>query len=277
MVLSVPGVAVHTSGDCDRVRADRRLAVQGDRPELGVDDALTVHVRDAAFHLYAVSFEPAEPERETGTPRRAADGIRPAWPAVYAALEQSIVAFIAAELRGLAAPRSTRAAQIAAARGAEVYATVSASKAPLVRKLGATPIDHTTTSVEEYVAQYTGGAGFDVVFDTVGGPVLDASFEAVRTYSGHVVSALGWGTHSLAPLSFRGATYSGVFTLLPMLTGSGREHHGQILREAAALSDSGGLRPLLDPQRYRLATVTEAHAAVENGTASGKVVIDIEQ
>lgn len=169
------------------------------------------------------------------------------------------------------------AVQIAAARGAEVYATVSASKAPLVRKLGATPIDHTATSVEEYVAQYTGGAGFDVVFDTVGGPVLDASFEAVRTYSGHVVSALGWGTHSLAPLSFRGATYSGVFTLLPMLTGSGREHHGQILREAAALSDSGSLRPLLDPQRYRLATVTEAHAAVENGTASGKVVIDIEQ
>ncbi|NBM15262.1 zinc-dependent alcohol dehydrogenase family protein [Streptomyces sp. GC420] len=169
------------------------------------------------------------------------------------------------------------AVQIAAARGAEVYATASAPKAPVVRSLGATPIDYTTTSVDKYVAEHTGGAGFDVVFDTVGGPVLDASFEAVRNHTGHVVSALGWGTHSLAPLSFHGATYSGVFTLLPMLTGTGREHHGQILREAAALADSGRLRPLLDARRYRLETVAEAHAAVENGTASGKVVVDVEQ
>lgn len=39
---------------------------------------------------------------------------------------------------------------------------------------------------------------------------------------GHVVSALGWGTHALAPLSFRAGTYSGVFTLLPRLCLHGR-------------------------------------------------------
>ena len=44
---------------------------------------------------------------------------------------------------------------------------------------------------------------------------------------------LGWGTHALAPLSFRAATYSGVFTLLPMLTGQGRAHHGADPGEAA--------------------------------------------
>ncbi|MGA5127032.1 zinc-binding dehydrogenase [Streptomyces pseudogriseolus] len=114
------------------------------------------------------------------------------------------------------------------------------------------------------------------VYDTEGGPVLDASFEAVRTYTGHDVSALGWGTHALAPLSFRGATYSGVFTLLPMLTGQGREHHGDILREAAALVDEGKPRPLLDGTRYPLADVADAHRSVENGTADGKVVVDIE-
>lgn len=104
------------------------------------------------------------------------------------------------------------AVQIAAARGAEVFATASAARTPLVRRLGAVPIDYTSVPVERYVAEHTGGAGFDIVFDTVGGPVLDASFEAVRTYTGHVVSALGWGTHALAPLSFRAATYSGIFT-----------------------------------------------------------------
>jgi hypothetical protein len=71
------------------------------------------------------------------------------------------------------------------------------------------------------LATATGGEGFDVIFDTVGGTTLDESFAAARTYTGHVVSILGWGKHSLAPLSFRGATYSGVFTLLPLLTGTG--------------------------------------------------------
>ncbi|MGW3103646.1 zinc-binding dehydrogenase [Streptomyces sp. NPDC001100] len=114
-----------------------------------------------------------------------------------------------------------------------------AAHAETVRGLGATAIDCATTEVEEYVAAHIGGEGFDIVFDTVGGTVLDNSFAAVRTYTGHVRSALGRGSHSLAPPSFRGATYSGVLTLLPMLTGNGREHHGEILREAAALADAG--------------------------------------
>ncbi|MFC9910887.1 zinc-dependent alcohol dehydrogenase family protein [Streptomyces sp. NPDC127197] len=169
------------------------------------------------------------------------------------------------------------AIQIARARGAQVFSTVSPAKTESVEQLGAVPIDYTTTAVEEYVARHTGGEGFDIVFDTLGGAVLDASFTAVRTYTGHVVSALGWGSHSLAPLSFRGATYSGIFTLLPMLTGRGREHHGQIMREAATLADAGALMPRLDPRHFTLATVADAHAAVESGTAEGKIVIDVEE
>jgi NADPH:quinone reductase-like Zn-dependent oxidoreductase len=167
------------------------------------------------------------------------------------------------------------AVQIAVARGAEVFATGSARSLATIRELGATPIDYTATPVADYVAEHTGGEGFDVVYDTVGGATLDASFTAVRHYTGHVVSALGWGSHSLAPLSFRGATYSGVFTLLPMLTGRGREHHGEILREVTALADAGALRPRLDPRRFTLDTVDDAHTAVADGTASGKVVVDL--
>ncbi|MEV4533330.1 zinc-dependent alcohol dehydrogenase family protein [Asanoa sp. NPDC049518] len=165
--------------------------------------------------------------------------------------------------------------QLALARGALVYATGGPASQQVIAALGAVPIDYTTTGVDEYVARYTAGQGFDIVADTVGGATLDASFSAVRTYHGHVVSALGWGTHSLAPLSFRAATYSGVFTLLPMLTGEGRERHGEILREAAALADAGALRPRLDPRRFGLDAVAEAHQLIVRGAAEGKVVIDV--
>ena len=167
------------------------------------------------------------------------------------------------------------AVQIAKALGAEVFATVSPAQFETVRRFGATPIDHTSTTVDDYVTQHTGGEGFDVIYDTVGGPVLDASFRAARTYHGHVVSALGWGTHALAPLSFRAATYSGVFTLLPMITGRGRARHGEILAEAAKLVESGQLVPLMDERRFTLDTALEAHALVAGGGARGKVVVDV--
>jgi hypothetical protein len=64
----------------------------------------------------------------------------------------------------------------------------------------------------------------------------------------------------LAPLSFRGASYSGVFTLLPLLTGLGRSHHGEILRQAAALAEAGALRPLLHD---RSSSLTDVAASAE--------------
>jgi NADPH2:quinone reductase len=130
--------------------------------------------------------------------------------------------------------------------------------------------------VEQTVAQYTDGRGFDIVFDTVGGATLDASFNAVRRI-GHVVSALGWGTHALAPLSFRAATYSGVFTLLPLLTGVGRAHHGEILRQATRLAEAGKIVPHVDPRHFTLAAVDEAYRAIEGRSTAGKIVIDIQE
>ncbi|CAA2105434.1 zinc-dependent alcohol dehydrogenase family protein [Variovorax paradoxus] len=167
------------------------------------------------------------------------------------------------------------AVQLAVSLGAEVFATGAPSHADTIRRFGATPIDYTATTVDEYVARYTAGEGFDVVYDTVGGAVLDASFSAARRYGGHVVSCLGWGTHKLAPLSFRAATYSGVFTLLPMITGRGRAHHGEILEAATRLAEAGRLAPLMDARRFSLEEATSAHEAVEAGTARGRVVVGV--
>jgi NADPH2:quinone reductase len=166
------------------------------------------------------------------------------------------------------------AVQIARAFGAEVFATVSPDKKKIVEDFGATPIDYRALSVEQYVAQATDGQGFDIVYDTVGGATLDASFAAVKRYTGHVLSCLGWGSHSLAPLSFRGATYSGVFTLYPMISGNNRAQHGKILAQAAALAEAGKLKPFLNEQRFSPAEIGDAHALVEAG-AFGKVIVEI--
>ena len=167
------------------------------------------------------------------------------------------------------------AIQIARARGAKVYATGSPRSLEAIRALGAEAIDYTTTSAEQYLQDATGGDGFDIVLDTVGGKTLDDSFAVARRYTGRVVSILGWGSHSLAPLSFRGASYSGVFTLLPLLTGQGRSHHGEILTHIAELADHGQLTPVVDETVFRLHELAAAYDSLGSGTDTGKVVLTV--
>jgi NADPH2:quinone reductase len=166
------------------------------------------------------------------------------------------------------------AIQIARSFGARAYATASAPKRDIVERFGATFIDYKATTAEEMVETHTHGDGFTLVFDCCGGAVLDASFKAVARF-GHVVSALGWGTHLLAPLSFKGASYSGIFTLYPILSGIGRERYGEMLRKAAVLADRGALTPVIDSREFTLETVGDAYAAIAAGNAQGKIVVNV--
>jgi NADPH:quinone reductase len=176
-------------------------------------------------------------------------------------------------VRGGAGGVGQMALQIAKARGAAISATGSSSARAAIEHLGAQYVDRAEPAAD-VVARLTGGHGFDIVVDTAGGESLDAAFAMVRRF-GHVVSALGWGKHLLAPLSFRAASYSGIFTLLPLLTGEGREHHGEILTEAANLAEAGALVPALDSRRFTLDTVNHAYHAIESGSARGKLVVDV--
>ncbi|TNC72698.1 zinc-dependent alcohol dehydrogenase family protein [Janthinobacterium lividum] len=168
------------------------------------------------------------------------------------------------------------AVQLAIALGATVYATGSAASRDAIEALGARFIDYRTSTVDDYVAEHTGGAGFDIVYDTVGGATLDASFQAARLYGGHVVSCLGWGKFVLSPLTARAATYSGVFTLLPLLSGEHHARHGAILHEANKLIEADKLQMRLDPRRFTLSTAHDAHAAQIDGSARGKLVVEVQ-
>jgi NADPH2:quinone reductase len=166
------------------------------------------------------------------------------------------------------------AIQIARALGALVFATGSSARSrTVIEQLGTTFIDR-EEHVADFTARLSAGRGFDVVFDTAGGASLDAAFNAVSRF-GHVVSSLGWGSHVLAPLSFKAASYSGIFALLPLLTGEGQLRHGEIMAEATRLAEAGKLVPQLDLRHFSLGDVDKAFAALTDGSASGKIVVDI--
>ena len=169
------------------------------------------------------------------------------------------------------------AIQLAKAHGARVAATVSSpEKAALAAALGADEIiNYRQETVPQYVARLTSGQGFDVVFDTVGGPNLDASLQAAAP-GGAVVSTNTRSTHDLSILHAKGLTLSVVFMLLPLVTGKGRERHGEIMALAALLAEQGKLRPLLAQRRFTLATIAQAQEYLESGQAVGKVVVEVD-
>ena len=167
------------------------------------------------------------------------------------------------------------ALQLARYFGAEVYSTGGGDKQlALIKELGATGINYKTEPVAEYVAKYTDGAGFDVVFDSVGGANMANSFEAAAL-NGQVASTVALVELDLSVAHFKGLSLHVVFMLIPMIHNYKREDHAKILNKLAEIIDAGGLRPVLDEQRFSLEEVGKAHDRLSSGQAMGKVVVEI--
>lgn len=166
------------------------------------------------------------------------------------------------------------ALQLAKHWGAEVYSTGGGEKQlALIQQLGATGINYKTETVQQYVAKHTGGAGFDIVFDSVGGGNLTKSFEAAAL-NGQVATTVSMCELDLTPAHFKGLSLHVVFMLIPMLHNFRRETHAEILRDLAQICESGGLKPVLDDEKFSLEQVGQAYARLESGKAMGKVVVD---
>ncbi len=167
------------------------------------------------------------------------------------------------------------AVQLARHMGADVYSTVSSdAQAGVVTGYGATPINRKTEAVADYVQTHTGGAGFDVVYDSVGAMNMLNSFAAAGL-NAHVVSTVSLVEIDLTEAHFKGLSLHVVFMLIPMLHNVGREEHGAILKKLAQIADAGDLKPLLDEPAFRLAQAGEAYQRLVSGQAMGKVVIEV--
>jgi len=166
------------------------------------------------------------------------------------------------------------AVQLAKAIGAHVVATCSSStKMATAQKLGADQVvNYKSTDVKSYVNELTNGAGFDVVFDTVGGTTLNDCFEAASLF-GKVISILAVGNYDLTPAFLKGLSLHMVMQPLPLITGQRRADYKEILTNIAKMVDAGQIKPLIDTNVFSLNEVGKAHKHLEQGQAIGKVVI----
>lgn len=167
------------------------------------------------------------------------------------------------------------ALQLARHFGADVSATGGGDKQlALIEELGAKGINYKTEAVVDYVAEHTGGAGFDLVFDSVGGANIANSFEAAAL-NGQVAATVSTVELDLSMAHFKGLSLHVVFMLIPMIHNQGREAHGQILKELASIAEAGNLKPVLDENHFSLSEIGKAHSRLSSGEAMGKIVVEI--
>jgi NADPH2:quinone reductase len=169
------------------------------------------------------------------------------------------------------------AVQLARHTLARVAATVGdADKAAFVRTLGAERIiDYKKEDFVQATLDWTGSAGVDLTFDTVGGETFCKSFAATRVY-GQIVTLLQTACDAnamkIARTRNHGIHY--VLMLTPMFLGmhATRVHQREILEAGAQLIEDGKLRVQVGAE-LPLAQAAEAHHLVGTGHTTGKIVL----
>ncbi|WP_280180224.1 zinc-binding dehydrogenase [Nocardia farcinica] len=162
--------------------------------------------------------------------------------------------------------------QLAHRAGAKVVAAArGAAKLELAHRLGAhLSIDYSEPDWAEHARAATGGSGFHVVFDGVGGALGEAAL-AVTADGGRFLgygSASGEfaGAHAAAARA-RGVEVVGLFDLQ-----AGKPDWRALGAEALRMAAEGHLEVVVG-QTFRLNQAAGAHAAIETRTAVGRTVL----
>lgn len=150
------------------------------------------------------------------------------------------------------------AVQIAKARGAYVIGTARAAKHDYLRELGVDePIDYTGTPFEEAVSEV------DIVLDAIGGDEYGLrSLETLRE-GGLLVVMPGGLTRAVAAAAREQSKRASGVQVEPDYCA---------LQSIAALVDEGKLMVTID-QTFPLDQAAEAHRRLEQGRATGKIVL----
>jgi NADPH:quinone reductase len=164
--------------------------------------------------------------------------------------------------------------QLAKRAGAKsiIALTSTSEKLRLAESLGADfALDYRSSSWVEQAKEHTGGAGPDIIYDSVGGPLTRTLLTALAPSGQLVFAALSrcqLAAQDLEKMFHQNQSIRG-FALLPLLNAATLKED---LSSLFNLAQSGNLKVLIGG-RYPLANAAGAHRALENRLTTGKVVL----
>lgn len=177
-------------------------------------------------------------------------------------------------VHGGASGIGTTAIQLAAARGARVWATAgSAEKCAACERLGATALNYRDTAWEE-VLRAEGGA--HLILDMVGGDYVPRDLAALADDGRLVLIGTQHGPKaeaSFAQVMVRRLTITGS-TLRPRSDLVKARIAESLRAEVWPLLDAGRIAPVMD-ETFPLARAAEAHARMEAGLHIGKIILRV--
>ena len=264
------GVVVKVGSKVTRFKAGDEIYARPRKSKIGTfAEYISVHEDDIALKPANLTFEEAASIPLVGLTAYQAFSDR-------LQLQKGQKIFIQAGAGGV----GTFAIQLAKLMGATVATTASEAGMNLVKSLGADEvINYKTEKFEDVLKNY------DAVFDTLGGGILEKSFNVVKE-GGKIVSVSG-----LPNARFAKEYGSGFFkTLLfsaasSKLTALEKKHHvhytflfmepsGEQLRIIADYIESGKIKPVID-KVFSFGDFHKAMEYAESGRAKGKIIIKI--
>ncbi|HEV2885672.1 MAG TPA: NAD(P)H-quinone oxidoreductase [Jatrophihabitans sp.] len=170
----------------------------------------------------------------------------------------------------------TMAIQLAAAQGSRVYTTAgTAAKLAACRELGAElAINYRDSDFVEVITEHTGGAGVDVVLDTIGAKYLPANLDVLATGGRIAVIGLLGGTTGNLNLATLMRKRASLFAAGLRARPAGQKAAIVAGTEAHVwpLVEAGRVRPVVH-EVLSLAQAAEAHRIVEASDHIGKLVL----
>lgn len=169
----------------------------------------------------------------------------------------------------------TTAIQLAAVRGARVFATAgSEEKCAVCRDLGAEAAINYRT--DDFVEVMKAQGGADVILDMVGGDYVGRNLRALADDGRLVQIAFLEGpkvTVNLAPMMMRRQTITGS-TLRPQSDLAKARIAEDLAAQVWPLLDAGRIAPVMD-STFPLDAAAEAHARMESSAHIGKIVLEV--
>lgn len=175
----------------------------------------------------------------------------------------------------------TTAIQLAAARGAHVFATAGSEvKCRACESLGAaSAINYRTTDFVEAIRALTDDRGVDLILDIIGGSYLPRNLKALAIDGRLVQIGLMEGEAS-APIDLRRVlgrrlTVTGS-TLRPRTVEEKGRIADALLAQVWPLIEHGAVTPIVH-RAFPLAQAAAAHALLESSAHIGKIVLTVEE